>query len=319
MAWDRTLPTGSTAVSASDNAIRANWDYIRSAFAQEHADPDANAADPTAIRHTQGSARAIVYTGATELDSSADVVAQVSQLYHDATDIGRIVYDLNSSSNPGRIWVCTDIDTFVVAPTVADALTLSGLLTANAGIVIPSGQTLQLASGEDSLTDGSVAFDPWAHVARHLQPGGADAIPNLITAIHWDYTEAQIAVIDETDTKLAEVSVDFTGRSGSSHVFVLGAASVQGTQDTSFQLKFGLDSNGGFTEPGGANLPASLSASPRGLAGQSNDQYYWHMCIFTEIVDLNADAHTIELWTLANASLNNARHRLLCVLDLGLD
>jgi len=150
MAFNKAIPSGSTPVNASDNAIRDNWSYLRDAIRQEHADPDANPSTPSAIVHSQGAGRIIVYTGATVLDSSADVVAQVSALYHSTADVGRVVIDQNTSATPGGVWYCVDTDTFVEisrlwgALTIGGALTvggaagITGLLTASGGITIPT-------------------------------------------------------------------------------------------------------------------------------------------------------------------------------------
>jgi hypothetical protein len=317
IAWDKTLPTGSTAVSASDNAIRANWEYIRDAFNQEHGDPDANPSDASQIVHLQGSARVIVYTGATELDSSADVVAQVSQLYHDSRDVGRIVYDANTSGDSGRIWICTATDTFVSVPSVQDALTLEGLLTAEAGIVVPSGQTLQLASGENSLTDGSTAFDLWLHNSRH-ELGGDDALLNLIASLNWAQ-DTTGGTLTTTEAKLDEVTIDMTGRSASSHVFMLAlfGKSQSAGSTASFALHIGLDSGGTRTAPSGGNLPTGVSASPF-IEGPSNSTFAAPVFMFTEIRGLSAASHTFELWGASSSGTVPWDNSLICVLDLGL-
>jgi len=160
MGWNRALPAGATtSVAASDNVIRDNWDYLRSAIMQEHADPDANPSAPTQIVHLQGSGRVIVYTGTTVLDSSADVVAAVTQLYHDSRDIGRTVIDRNTTATPGSVWQCVATDTFVE--------------------MTRFWSTILGPVGTSWLGNGAASMDPLLHAARHLLLGG-DPITGLV-------------------------------------------------------------------------------------------------------------------------------------------
>lgn len=228
MAWDKNLPAGATAVSASDNAIRDNWAYLRDAIRQEHADPDANSSTPANIVHLQGSARAIVYTGATVLDSSADVVAAVAQLYHSSADVGRIVVDMNSTTPTGAVWYCVAADTFVEhtklwgALNMVGALTVGGLLTASSGVTIPTTKLLTGPAGESWIVNGAQTMNPLLHAARHLF-GGQDALAGLIASnIIYKSAAGPTGAAGTLNTH----TYDFSGRAGNTLLLVVAWGTV---------------------------------------------------------------------------------------------
>lgn len=234
MAWDKSLPTGSTAINASDNAIRDNWAYLRDAIRQEHADPDASPSSPSSIVHLQGAGRIIVYTGATVLDSSADVVSAVSQLYHSTADVGRVVIDQNTTATQGAVWYCVATDTFIELPRywgnllvggtlgVTGATTLTASLAANGGVVIPTTKKLQIPPGESSIFDGTNSLDPFGHAARHLFAGG-DFVKGLI-ASNIVYKSAA-GPVTATGTLLTH-TFDFSTRSGNTAILAAAWANV---------------------------------------------------------------------------------------------
>jgi hypothetical protein len=243
MSWDRTLPTGSLAVNASDNAIRANWDYLRDAIRQEHGDPDAFPSTTAQIVHLQGSARAIIYTGATILDSSADVVAAVT-LYHDSRDIGRIVFDKNVTATPGAVWYCTAVDTFVEITRIwsnviiAGTAGITGLVTASGGVTIPTTKLLTGPTGENWLVNGAQQMNPLIHAARHLF-GGQDVLAGIIASNIIYKTGAGPITVAGT---LVTSTYDFSARTGNTLIVAIGFAtmlhsgSASGKATMSFQL-----------------------------------------------------------------------------------
>jgi hypothetical protein len=227
MAWDRNFPLGSTPINQADNGIRDNWAYVRSAIAQEHADFDVHNTDPTQIVHLQGSARVISYNGMVELATSALVRDNVTELYHDSRDVGRIIVDNGGHTAPGRIWICSFTDIFTEAPRRLSTLVLAGpgtalnaqaSIAANGGVVIPTLQTLRLPPGENSVTDGTTAFDLWAHAARHLI-NGDDALTGILAGNVVYKTGA--GPISATGTMVTH-TFDFSTRTGNSLILALG-------------------------------------------------------------------------------------------------
>lgn len=232
MTWDKNRPLGSTPVDTADNLIRENNDYLESAIAQEHGDPASNPSAPEQIVHVQGSGRVIVYTGATELDSSADVVAQVSELYHDTRDIGRCVIDQGSHGNTGRVWYCTATDTFVESPlrfagnVVFDGtVTATGQINANGHIVIPDTKDIWLPSGQGNVADSlsvKTAIDIFSHASVHAL-GGQDPLTGIVAS---NVIFKSSAGPTSSAGTLLTHTYDFSSRSGNS--LILALAWLQG-------------------------------------------------------------------------------------------
>jgi len=227
LSWDRTLPTGSTAVASSDNVIRSNWDYLRDAIRQEHGDPDAFPSTAAQIVHLQGSARAIIYTGATILDSSADVVAAVT-LYHDSRDIGRIVFDKNTTGTPGAAWYCTAIDVFVELTriwsnvVIAGTAGITGLVTASGGVTIPTTKLLTGPTGESWLVNGAQQMNPLLHAARHLM-GGQDVLTGILAGnVVYKTAAGPFTAPGVMNT----ITFDYSGRAGNTLLAVMAWATL---------------------------------------------------------------------------------------------
>lgn len=197
MAWDKTLPTGNTKVNQSDNAIRDNWAWLEDSIKTEHTDPATIPSSPSSSVHLEGSSRVWVYTGATLLDSAADIetaLAVHSARFTAATaaNTGMVVIDQNTTSDEGSLWVCTDgltgawkeITQKHAAMILASTLSVGGLLTASAGMTIPTAQALDIPNESNVLTSSTDAdqMNPFALASRLLQ-GGADPLKNLPVAI----------------------------------------------------------------------------------------------------------------------------------------
>lgn len=226
MAWDKVQPTDATIVASLDTVLQANWAYLRDAIRQEHADPDANPSAPAQIVHLQGSGRVIVYTGATVLDSSADVVAAVTQLYHDTRDIGRTVIDQNTSATPGGVWYCVDTDTFVEVSRLWSAVTFANSIT------VAAGKQIIGPTGESWIANGAAAsMNPLLHAARHAVGGDDPFLAGIAQSVVYKTNSNNYGSGDDP-VDMLEHTFDFSGRAGDTTVLVLVKAQARYDEDS---------------------------------------------------------------------------------------
>jgi hypothetical protein len=136
--WDSDQPAGNTKISLGDDKIRQNQKA-----AQERVELEHQAFSDTIHggRHLANTARVGIGTFAAR------------PVYSDAYGTGKmwVVYDPPSGTNHGAVYYCVAgaTDTWI------ELLRFGGSVTLAGGLVLPSGQTIEVPPGEASITDGT--------------------------------------------------------------------------------------------------------------------------------------------------------------------
>lgn len=175
--WDANRPDANEKWNVGDGRIRDNFSYLQDALQiiSTFANNPANPTDGMLGKFAFGNlASRPVMT----------LAAQTGAVYM-TTDTAQLFRCSNGATNSWtEIHLFGEAVTFAAAVTAQTtftvtgasllaALTTLGLLTIQASAVLPSGRTLTVPIGENWLTNGTTAFNPHSHGARH-RPGATD-------------------------------------------------------------------------------------------------------------------------------------------------
>ena len=131
----------------------------------------------------------------------------LGQKYYDTTNDE--TYYCTATGSPGTFKSLSGIVNDLTL-TMTQVLTLSAILNANAGIVMPTGQTLEGFAGEAFIKDsGGDTMDPLGHAARH-NPSSADDPISLGTLTFFDNTPATTSISAATETTLFDDTTGLT-------------------------------------------------------------------------------------------------------------
>ena len=340
MPWDDAKPRGNIFVSQLDDDTRAQLQFIQAVFQQIVTFPGTGGDPPTGDG-------GVMLNGSAKLHIGLAAVADATISAASDRNTGKLRYI--TDTDVFKICTVGSTDTWVQLPgSLGQALTMTALLTLNAGLTIPDdgggARSPLLTIGDDGLatpvdfagivgpndadwiSDGAMNMNPLVHaLARHnwIFAGGnwaaplddmrPAAVPNPAAGTErrlgmMPYLVHDGGAAPTAVNPIAQCDLDFTNRSGPSMALVLASYSTN-TAYTAHGLTVSV---GGVPE---AQLTRNEEYIGSKNAGSIN------LSTAGIIVGLPAAVNniTMEATLLGGVPATSAVNRQLVVIDLGLD